>query len=138
MSFGWSAGDVVLAVQLACKVSKALQEADGSRAQYQSAVVFLKGVENTVTGIERLRQTNPNLSLTVEIKEQAENLKNGVHKFKEKIASYDPSLGENPSTAKAKQYWKKISLLLVHVDELKIQVGQSQLVVDSLINLQAL
>jgi hypothetical protein len=138
MSFGWSAGDLVTGIKLAVKVSQALRTASGSPAQYQTAISFLKGVENTVSGIQTLHQTNPNLPLSSEIKEQAVNLKNAVLNFKDKIASYDSSLGENPTTNKAKQYWKRIRILLEHVEELKAQVGQSQAVVDSLINLQAL
>jgi hypothetical protein len=51
MSFGWLAGDIALAIQLSCKITKALKESGGSAAAYQNAATVLEGVENILKGI---------------------------------------------------------------------------------------
>lgn len=139
MSFGWSASDIAECIKLVVKIGKALKDTDGSAAEYQSAVDFLTGVETTVQGVEDIFQNHPDLNFQAAFQEHAANLITAVTHFKKKTEGYDASLGVNPTTSDGKKAWKKIKLALFgHIEKLKQDILYPQIVVDSLIGLQAL
>ncbi|KAE9374246.1 hypothetical protein N431DRAFT_371699 [Stipitochalara longipes BDJ] len=139
MSFRWSVGEVAECVKLLLKIRAAFKDPDGSAAEYQSAVDFLKGVETTVQGVEKILQDHPNLTFQADFQEHAANLMDAVAHFKTKTQGYDTSLGVNPTTSDAKKAWKKIKLALFgHIEELKSAVLYPQSIVNNLIDLQAL
>jgi hypothetical protein len=94
MSFGWSAGDIVSAINTLMTVGKALRESGGSASEFQHATSFVTGVSKTITAIQTVMQTNPNLEWQTELSDQAENLKTVVKDFKKKVEKYELSLGE--------------------------------------------
>lgn len=139
MSFGWSASDIAACVRLLIKIGDALNDSDGSTAQYQSAVNFLKGVETTVQVVQNIIQNHPGLTFEANFKENATKLIAEVTRFKQKTESYDTSLGANATTSQAKKTWKEIKLALFgHIEELKRAITYPQSVVNDLVGLQAL
>jgi hypothetical protein len=139
MSFGWSAGDIVAAIDTLITIGKALKESGGSATEFQNAIVFITGVGKTVTGIRTILQANPDLVWEADLAEQATNLKTAVEEFHKKVKKYDASLGIDTKRAKIKRIPKEIQFALVgHVNELRVEVTQPQQVLDVFINLQAL
>ncbi|EOA82522.1 uncharacterized protein SETTUDRAFT_22509 [Exserohilum turcica Et28A] len=53
MSFGWSAGDVVVAVQILCRVGIALSETHGAKAQVKEDMAFLEHLEKTLQNVNK-------------------------------------------------------------------------------------
>lgn len=139
MSFGWSASDIAECVKILIKVRKALKDSDGSVAEYQRAVDFLKGVETIVQGVEDISQNHPDLTFQTAFQEHAANLITAVTNFRRKTEGYDTSLGIHATTSEAKKAWKKIKLALFgHIEELKSDILYPQSIVDTLIGLQAM
>lgn len=66
---GWSAGDFAECIKILIKIMKAFRDVDGSAADYQQAVEFLKGVETTVQGVELIIQNHPDLTFQCAVQE---------------------------------------------------------------------
>jgi predicted translin family RNA/ssDNA-binding protein len=58
-------------------------------AEYQSAVDFLKGVEATVQGVEKILQNHPYLTFQAAFQEYVANLITAVAHFRTKVEGYD-------------------------------------------------
>jgi hypothetical protein len=141
MSFGWSVGDMALAIKAIVKVGKAVRESGGAASEYQDAVNFLTSIEKTLRGLETLLRENPNLKWEAELVEQGNNLKDAITKFKDKIEKYDRSLREDSEWKKAKRVPREIQFAVFvsdQVKELRVQVTQPQIVLDEFIALQML
>ena len=89
MSFGWSVGDIVSAVNILVKVGKALKESGGAATEYQEAVKLHESVSKTLSGIGALLQEHPKLKWEPDLVEQGNNLKSALEKFEKKIGKYD-------------------------------------------------
>ena len=81
MSFGWSAGDIVAAIDTLIKIGKALRDSGGSASEFQSSVNCVTGVAEIMNGVKSLLDRNPGLVLGDGLREQAENLKSGSGRF---------------------------------------------------------
>jgi hypothetical protein len=141
MSFGWSVGDIALAVKAIVKVGKAVRESGGAASEYQDAVSFLTSIEKTLRGLETLLRENPNLKWEAELVEQGNNLRDAVTKFKDKIEKYEQSLGEDTERKKARRVPREIQFAVFvsdQVKELRVQVMQPQVILDNFIALQML
>lgn len=46
MSFGWSVGDIIATTALLWKISKALNDAEGARKQFQHTIALLKPIQS--------------------------------------------------------------------------------------------
>jgi len=51
-AFGWSVGDLVLAIRFVVKTGQALKDTGGASDDYQESVDFLHGVEATLENLE--------------------------------------------------------------------------------------
>jgi hypothetical protein len=139
MSFGWSAGDIVAAVNTLVKVRKALKQSGGAAAEYQEAVTFLTALGKTLSGLQVVLKNNPGLEWEAGLLEQANTLTSSVEDFKKKIAKYDLSLGADTERRKARRIAREVQFALSdRVKELRIAITQPQLVLDVFINLQTL
>jgi len=139
MSFGWSVGDIALAIKTVVKVGKALRESGGAASEYQDAINFLNSIEKTLRGLETLLREHPKLNWEGELKEQRNNLKVAIESFKVKFDKYGPSLGEDSGRSKARKVPRAIQFALMDdVKELRVAISQPQLVLDVFINLQTL
>jgi hypothetical protein len=141
MSFGWSVrlGDIAECVKLLIKIGNALKDSDGSAAEYQKAVDFLKGVETTVQEVGNILQNHPDLTFRTALEEHATNLMTAVTHFKKKTEGYETSLGANTTASETKKTLKKIKLALFgDIEKLKNSVSHPQSVVNHLIVLQTL
>ena len=56
MSFGWSAGDIVLAIKFLVEIGAALREVDGAKTEFQEAAGSLAGLEMTLQFLEQQEQ----------------------------------------------------------------------------------
>jgi hypothetical protein len=139
MSFGWSAGDIVAAVDTLITIGKALRESGGSASEFQDAVAFITGVGKTITGIQTIIQSNPNLDWEPDLVEQATRLKKAVEDFRKKIDKYEPSLGSRSTRRKIQKIPRAIQFALISdIKDLRTKVAQPQQVLNVFINLQAL
>ena len=72
--FGWSAGDVVLAAKFIAKVVKALKKTGGAGDEYQQAIEFLSGLEQTLQNLASAGNLLPQNAATLEILTQTKRI----------------------------------------------------------------
>lgn len=139
MSFGWSAGDIVLGISTLVKVGQAIKETGGAASEYQEALSILKSIEATLRGLETIAASNPGLVLNVQLAEQARLLKSAVDDFRKKVEKYDLSLGSDSNRRKVRRIPREVQFALSEkIRELQTAIIQPQLVLDVCINLHTL
>lgn len=52
MAFGWSVGDIVMAIKLVAKVSKAFKDGSGTVAEHEKCVAFLDNLKITLDALK--------------------------------------------------------------------------------------
>lgn len=99
MSFGWSAGDVVAALQLLNKVRIALQDAGGAKSDYQEEAAFLDTVSTNLHALSTI--DNGTLfppEVGENIRKHALSIKGPVDEFLDSIrSSFGSTLGGFPT-----------------------------------------
>ena len=75
------------------KISKALKEAGGASAEYQDAVVELKGLEHALQHLEALEPTEDNISHVNAIRGMSLACQLPLREFMGKLEKYESSLG---------------------------------------------
>lgn len=75
------------------KISKALKEAGGASAEYQDAVIELKGLEHALQQLEALEPTEDNISHVNAIRGMSLACRLPLREFMEKPERYESSLG---------------------------------------------
>ena len=139
MSFGWSAGDIVAAIDTFITIGKALKDSGGSKSEYQASVQFLESVHKTLAGILFIVENNPDLPCEANLIEQVDIVKAAVGNFDKKIAKYKPSLGVDSTRRRLRTVPREIQLALSSsVKELHRDISQPQLVLNVFISLQTL
>ena len=58
MSFGWSAGDITVAIKLVHGIYKVLDSCDGAASEYREAVAFLKELTQTLEPLKTFAAWN--------------------------------------------------------------------------------
>lgn len=106
MSFGWSVGDIIAALEWLYKIGSALQEAGGAKAEFQETALVLTGLESTLEFVKQQQQnplpplsSNSHLSPSqlstydAILTTQVDLIKTAVTKFLDEIEKYDKHLG---------------------------------------------
>jgi hypothetical protein len=91
--FGWSAGDVVLAAKFIAKVVQALKETGGARDEYQRAIEFLSGLEQTLLNLAAAGRVLPQNAATREILLQTNRILDVLGPIYGQLKESEPSLG---------------------------------------------
>lgn len=111
MSFGWSAGDIVAALQLLHKVSTALRSTGGASSSYQETTSFLSILTSTLQHLQTLQTLPLDPELAKNLKLLCEEVQGPIETFCEYIReSFERDLGEGTTrlrvlTTKRKIQW---------------------------------
>jgi hypothetical protein len=109
MAFGWSAGDIVAAINLLVKTGSALREAGGARDDYQSAADMLSAVNQAVGFINSFQSPNAaaiDPSILASVQEHAINIKEPITQFRAKVEKFENTLGkENIASVIKRPHW---------------------------------
>lgn len=135
MSFGWSAGDIVLAIKLLVKIGSALREADGAKAGFQEAAGSLAGLETALQYLEQQQQAadtqrradlqgNPTSAAQHSAREamlrtSIDFIKDPVSSFLDDIEKYDKSLSTRSKLHFTSGARRKIQWALFVSDKVK-------------------
>ncbi|MCJ1456069.1 hypothetical protein MMC28_006426 [Mycoblastus sanguinarius] len=109
-AFGFSIGDIISAINLIRKISKALKETGGASSAYQDAIIELEGLKHALQQLEAFEPTEDNISHVNAIRGMALACKLPLQDFMTKLEKYESSLGawayRNPrSTIGRKARW---------------------------------
>jgi hypothetical protein len=108
MSFGFSVGDFITAVDLIAQVASTLREAGGSASQYQHVTSKLGFLDRAIRDVNRLEPV-AGLEVTLEaIKTTALSCQVPLLKYLEDISRYNASLGPGKSSGVMKDVFLKM------------------------------
>ena len=106
--FGWSAGDVVLAAKFIAKVVKALKETGGAGDEYQQAIEFLSGLEQTLQNLVSAGSLLPQSTATLEILKQTKRIVDVLGPLHGQLEKSEATLGTAASGAPAARLKSKL------------------------------
>jgi hypothetical protein len=92
-AFGWSVGDLVLAIRFVVKTGQALKDTGGASDDYQESIDFLHGVEATLKNLEAVARLSPTGAAVHSIAPQAKRIQHCIESFISSIAGYESFLG---------------------------------------------
>ncbi|MCJ1475682.1 hypothetical protein MMC13_004345 [Lambiella insularis] len=107
--FGWSVGDLALAIKFVVQTGKALKEAGGAATEYQDAVCFLQGLEFTLRYIQRASYLYSKDTPIACILDQVVRVQRCLASFIDSIQKYEAELGVKRSQGFHHGVWKKVS-----------------------------
>lgn len=102
--FGWSAGDIALAIKLLLKLHEAFSETTGASAQFAEAASFLGGFRVTLTRLQAYVASSSSSSsaesqYTKDIEKQLRRIQPPFAAFVEYLGKYEAALGEHPTAS---------------------------------------
>jgi hypothetical protein len=94
MSFGWSASDIVAALQLLYKVTTALKDTGGASSDYQDTTSFLDILSSTLQHLKTLQTAPLDPELAKNLEQLCEQVGEPISTFCEYIrSSFERDLG---------------------------------------------
>ena len=97
VGFGFSAGDVIAALDLVTTIVSALRESGGSSAEYQALVSQLYTLETALLRVKRLEIDESQYAEVIALRQAAAQCQTTIDAFWKKIQKYQPSLREGGS-----------------------------------------
>ena len=102
MSFGWSAGDVISAIQLTTKIITSLWSAGGSRANFQEIETELHDLQKALLEISELTGSPEQIPEIHALKFASCACGKTLQRFYEKLKPFEDSLGVASENGKFK------------------------------------
>lgn len=120
MSFGFSIGDFVAVGKLVIEIGSALRESTGASAEYQSVLLRLDSLMNTLRIAElSILSTQLPQSATNAIKKHLERCAEHLRKFSAAVEKHKKSLSKGRSGSRVKDSWRKMGWALFTKEEVK-------------------
>lgn len=139
--FGWSAGDIAIAIKVLVQVGKAFHSTTGAAAKYNEAIRFLQSLRTTLDHVANYARSNEDDFYADDIVAQLERLRAAWVAFEAFLAPFDTSLSSASSRTSFRRAPRTIEYALRdlggEIDKLKIAVTQPLQVVNVLLSLQA-
>lgn len=112
MSFGWSAGDIVAALQATHSLYDALDGYKGVSEEYREAVSFLRSLTRTLEPLSTLTAWSAYPAYGEEIKQQVALIREPVCVFLRDVIKFEPSLGEKARKGRRRGIVRKLQWYL--------------------------
>lgn len=143
--FGWSAGDLVNSIHIIIKICEAFKEAGGATSRYEENMAFLEGFKATLSKLDAHRRRNPSSENAAEIAQQLKKIDVPYCRFEKFMLDFQPALGPTSTyssirKAPRKVKWavKELSTVSSKVAELKKEICDPLILIESLLQLQSL
>lgn len=125
MSFGWSVGDIVAALQLLNKVVGALKDTGGASSEYQHVTNFLGVLTVTLQHLKALQAVPLDPDLAESLKQHCEVIQGPLTSFREWISSrFERDLGPDSTRLKVLTTGRKLQWALSTAKDVKILEGK--------------
>jgi len=102
MSFGWSAGDIVAAINLVNKIIKSVSSVGGAREHFQELESELDGLLKALNEIGELSSLPEQIPEIIALKYAACLCEETLKRFYEKIKPFDAALGAASRSSRLK------------------------------------
>ena len=128
MSFGWSVGDIVAALQLVRTVVVALKDVGGASSHYQDTCAFLGVVTVTLQHLQALQNARLDPDLARNIEQYCIQIQGPLTSFRKRIhSSFERDLGPDGSRLKLLTAGRKLQWALStskNVKDLENKIGR--------------
>jgi len=113
MSFGWSAGDIVAAIQLLHKATTALKDTGGASSDFQDTTAFLDILSSTLQHLKTLQTALLDPEIAKNLERLCEQARGPILTFCDYIrSSFERDLGSNSTRLKFLTTGRKIQWAL--------------------------
>ena len=122
MSFGFSAGDFISALDLVGTVISALRSSSGSSSEYRALISQLYSLESALLEVKRLELDEEQHAQVIALRQAAAQCQRAIDAFWQKIKKYQPSLRAEGSGDKLgnkmKDAWRKVEWAMCEKEDL--------------------
>jgi hypothetical protein len=118
MSFGFSAGDFIAALELIGTVINALRESGVSGSQYRELIDQLYSLETALLQVKQLELEEEQHSEYVALRQSASQCQRTIDNFGKKIRKYQKHLRTGGSTSILKDGWMKVRWAMCQQEDL--------------------
>lgn len=108
MSFGWSAGDIITALNLIADVVSALRDAGGAAEEYQRTTTELEHLKQALSEVCKLEASEGLETTVYAIQRTALTCQKPLVDFLESIKGYNASLAKAKTDGVMKDVFKKV------------------------------
>jgi hypothetical protein len=108
MSFGFSVGDFIAALEVISTVINALRESGESGPQYRELVSQLYSLETALLQVKQMELEEEQRSEYIALRQSAAQCQRTVDAFWTKVLSYQKHLRTDGSTSRLKDDWMRI------------------------------
>ena len=140
--FGWSAGDIVVSVQILYRIAEAFRDAGGAKDQYAENAAWLDSFAHDLERVRDYISENPTAKYSKDVKQQIANIDPKYVEFERYLQKYDAALASTSSVGAIKRTAQKarwaVKQLKGHVDGLKVAVSGPLMSINLLLTLQSL
>ena len=108
VSFGFSAGDFIAAIELVATVIDALRDSGDAGSEYREIVRQLYSLETALLRVKRLEVDPAQNAELVSLQQAAAQCQRTIDNFWKKVQKYQPHLRARGSSSRLKDGWMKI------------------------------
>ncbi|KAL5320495.1 hypothetical protein ACEPPN_011301 [Leptodophora sp. 'Broadleaf-Isolate-01'] len=142
MSFGWSVGDLIAAINLLTKIGGALRDADGASFEYRDATNFLNTLRITLENLKSLDTIPIDTHKADNLRQQCEHIRVPLGAFLDGVnRRYEASLGSSSQRSRLLSAPRKIQWALYtskKIKQLQERVAIPMAAVNMLLGLQTI
>ena len=124
--FGFSAGDIIAALELVATIIDALQDSGESRHRYLELIGELQSLERALLNVKRIELHESQNTERIALQYAAASCQRTIDEFWKKIEKYQPYLGNNGCGSRLKQQWARVKWSIFKekdVDKFKADLG---------------
>ncbi len=138
-AFGWSAGDIAVAIRLIYTASKAFKDTGGTVSGYEESVSFLNSLEITLTLLEEYTTSNPDGDYSSNIAARLKTVNKPWNTFRDYLEKYEKSLSSDSTRSNVANAPRKVQWAIKELDgevaKLKTAVSQPLNAINTLLAL---
>ena len=117
MSFGFSVGDLLAALDLVVTAIDALRDSGNASSQNRELLRELYSLETALIRVKRLDVDDELQAEAIALRQAAGQCQKTIEEFWKKICKYQPHLQRGGSTSRAKDGWMRIQWALCKQDD---------------------
>jgi hypothetical protein len=142
MSFGWSVGDIVAALQLLDKVVVALKDTGGASSHYQDVSAFLGVLTVTLQHLKALQAAPLDPDIAKNLEQLCAQIQGPLTSFRERIhLTFDRDLGSDSTRPKFLTAGRKLKWAIStskEVKDLEKKIGRNISVIGVVLSQQVM
>lgn len=108
IGFGFSAGDIAIAIKFLWKVGEALKHTDKASSEYQQAIQYLQSLLNTLEHLQSIDLTGADASIISALRALSASIAKPISAFSDDIRKFESSLGQGDTGSSLAARWRRV------------------------------